>query len=53
MDKVKGAFLMCFRKIKCPICGKWLFDAKDDTKGCIYAFCKRCRKSVLVELKGA
>lgn len=42
---------MMFKKIKCPKCQKRLFDADTRAVGKIYAYCRSCRKSVLIDLK--
>lgn len=39
-------------KIRCPVCGKWLFDADVSASGMISAYCKRCKAERLIELKG-
>lgn len=41
---------MGFVKIVCPRCQKRLFDADTRTRGEIYAYCRRCKKSVLITL---
>lgn len=41
---------MAFEKIVCPKCRKRLFDADTKSRGEIYAYCKFCKKSVLVTL---
>ncbi len=37
-------------KVKCPLCGKRIFDASEDTKGEIEVKCKSCNKVVKVTL---
>lgn len=41
---------MAFEKILCPNCRKRLFDADVRTRGEIYAYCRCCKKSVLIRL---
>lgn len=41
---------MAFEKIVCPDCRKRLFDADTKSRGEIYAYCKCCRKTVLITL---
>lgn len=41
---------MAFEKIVCPRCGKRMFDADTRTRGEIYAYCRCCKKSVLITL---
>jgi len=41
---------LAFEKIVCPKCRKRLFDADIRTRGEIYAYCKFCKKSMLITL---
>lgn len=41
---------MAFEKIICPKCHKRLFDAETRSRGDIYAYCRCCKKSVLITL---
>lgn len=41
-----------FESILCPICGKLLFKADKSAQGDISAFCKRCKESRVITLKG-
>lgn len=41
---------MAFEKIICPKCRKRLFDAETRSRGDIYAYCRCCKKSVLITL---
>ena len=43
---------MGFVKVKCPDCGKWLFEVAHGTTGIIKAFCKRCKQSKEIEVGG-
>jgi hypothetical protein len=37
-------------KVKCPLCGKRIFDTSEDTKGEIEIKCKSCNKVAKVIL---
>lgn len=41
---------MTFERVLCPKCHKRLFDVNENTRGEIYAFCRCCKKSVLITL---
>lgn len=41
---------MAFEKIVCPKCRKRLFDADTRSRGEIYAYCRYCKKSVMITL---
>ena len=36
---------------KCPVCGKRLFDIKDQMIGAIEIKCPHCRKTVMIEYR--
>lgn len=42
---------MQFNKWFCPRCGKYLFDAAENTAGNVRAFCKRCKSPVDIYIK--
>ena len=39
------------KKVKCPICGKWLFTVDVKAKGTIYVWCRYCRKEIKIMLE--
>lgn len=42
---------MDFKKVLCPVCGKWLFEIKPGTSGIVKAFCKRCKEAKEIRLE--
>lgn len=43
---------MQFRKLLCPICGKYLLDVSDNASGNIRPFCKGCKAPINIKLGG-
>ena len=40
------------QKIKCPVCGKWLFSVDTErTKITIYIWCRRCQKERKIDIE--
>jgi transcription elongation factor Elf1 len=40
------------RKIKCPVCGKWLFSVENKTtKVTVYIWCRRCQKERKIDIE--
>lgn len=52
IKKERRDTMLTLIKIRCPVCGKWLFDADVSASGMISAYCKRCKAERLIELKG-
>jgi|LFRM01.2.fsa_nt_gb endogenous inhibitor of DNA gyrase (YacG/DUF329 family) len=44
----EGGFMKI--KVKCPLCGKRIFDTSQDAKGEIEVKCKNCNKVVKITL---